>query len=274
MEEHDDIVEKYTKTFLAFICLVMSTGLLSATENLNNNNIHIFVNAYKSSLQKCTHQNNIQGVVGRVIRGKSAHDFTTLSNDPKRFVIMMIDADGLQGLLCLNGYTILKKLGYSNSDIHKFVTQEGLHFKLIVTEPSNKIVLATWDNIPDVLYEAYKPIMGETYARNLQQKIKNAIPALKIESLNSIESSAGYQFGSIKENDPRYMTADCFMASKGSIIDARAFLFHTIQLREEYRGDGYTTGGLHEYFSPNVSLKKLGKYQTIDLEVNEKNISR
>lgn len=238
------------------------------SQKASGQEINRFVEAFKSASPASNIQiKKINNIAGRVVRGKTSTDFKTLSNDPNRLVVMLLDADGLNEMIGRSGYEILKMLGYSQTDIEKYVVDEGLQFKLIITEPNNHILLATWDNIPEIVFQAYRDSRGDAYARDLSQKVSQALPFLKKEPLGDLEAVAGYKFSSIQESDPRYMTVERYMASKGSAVDTRAFLFHTLQLRDEYIGNGYTTGGVKEYFAANIPLVSLGNYEIIDLNI-------
>ena len=91
-----------------------------------------------------------------------------------------------------------------------------------------------------------------------------------------IERNAKRVFNAVDKIGPKdknFMTYKRFNNSEGTLIDLRAFLYHTVHLRELFSGDGFTyeeggKKGLKEYIAPNCSLEELGEYLLIDMNIN------
>ena len=59
----------------------------------------------------------VSGLCGRIIRGKKTEDFTTLTDDPLRKIVMLMGSDGLENILGKTGYEMLTEIGYEKSYI-------------------------------------------------------------------------------------------------------------------------------------------------------------
>jgi nicotinamidase-related amidase len=217
---------------------------------------------------KKTPTNKVEGLVGRILRGKNPSDFNTLTDDPSRKVVFLVDSDGLGKLPGLSGYEMLIKVGYTE-DYLKTKVEEGCKFKLVVFPEGQVAKLATWDNTLDILSEVYPEFAQIFNNPNVRDQLKSS-------TFTQLQSSAGFDFAAIDKagkNDPKYMTADRFSAIKRpSLTDIRAFLYFSVYLKELFTGDGYTrTGsgqrGVPEYIIPNKPIAQLGPSRIMDIEV-------
>ncbi|MCK4383457.1 MAG: hypothetical protein KAW66_09215 [Candidatus Lokiarchaeota archaeon] len=99
---------------------------------------------------------------------------------------------------------------------------------------------------------------------------------LKSTPYSEIERDANRKFNIIDKvgpEDKNFMTYERFNNSEGTLTDVRAFLYHTIHLRELFSGDGFTyeeegNKGLKEYIAPNCRLEELGEYYLIDMNIS------
>jgi nicotinamidase-related amidase len=208
----------------------------------------------------------IQGLTGRIIRGRKPEDFLTLTDDPTRQIVMLFGPDGLQKLAGKNGYDMLVTIGYEPDYIEHKVSQ-GNQFKMAIFPGSGGPKLATWDNVLEMAAGIYPRV-----AQRLQRQTKDlcSVPFSQIQQI------AGYKFLDIEKlgpNDPRYMTFERYLNSSGDLACTRAFLYYTLHLRELFSGDGYTyesggARGLQEYIIPNRPLSELGDHAVVDLTVN------
>jgi nicotinamidase-related amidase len=218
----------------------------------------------------------VQGVVGRIIRGRQPSDFETLTDDPKRGLVMLVDSEGLEGLIgCAgNTYAMLKAVGYTDHHIAD-LEAKGTQFKLVVfpDSPASAAKLATWDNLLDLVQMAY-PDAAPKLGQQLQAlEAVSRIFEPNLGFIGNIQRRAGYKFADVKDpGDPRFMDYVTYAKSRHTdeLVAARAFLYHTLHLRELYSGDGYTYNdsgqrGVPEYFVPNLPLTKLGDHLVIDL---------
>jgi nicotinamidase/pyrazinamidase len=207
---------------------------------------------------------NVEGLCGRIIRGKKSEDFQTLTDDPTRKIVMLVDETGLEKLVGKTGYEMLIEVGYE-PDYLEHKVKEGNQFKLVVFPEGGSAKLATWDNMLDMVKEAYPDIEVEKYRKDLKEV-----------SFEIIEQTFGWTFLSVEKlgkSDSRFMTYERFQQSSKSLVDFRAFLYFTVHLRELYSGDGWTytadsKRGVKEYIILNKPLSELGEYRMIDIKID------
>lgn len=207
----------------------------------------------------------VEGLCGRIIRGKSPNDFLTLTDDPTRKIVMLVDPDGLTQMLGKTGYQMLIEVGYEPDYLDHKVA-EGNQFKLVVFPEGGAAQLATWDNTIDMVCAVYPDVAAP---------IRACRQALKTRSFESIQAEAGFNFLEVEkagDNDLRFMTYERFVQSVKTLADVRAFLYFSVHLRELYSGDGWTYDaagrrGVREYIIPNKPIAELGENQIIDINV-------
>lgn len=207
----------------------------------------------------------ITGLCGRIIRGKKPKDFETLSDDPERRIVMLVDPDGLAVLPGKTGYEMLITLGYE-PDYLEHKVNEGNRFKLVVFGEGGAAKLATWDNVINMVQEVY-PEESAAFERYRDE--------FKTTPFGLIEASTGFAFLDVEKvgkSDPRFMTYDHFRAAPKTLGNVRAFLYFSVHLREFFTGDGYTKDaqgnrGVAEYIVPNRPLKTFSDYGITDIEV-------
>ncbi len=208
-----------------------------------------------------------QGLVGRLIRGKAPADFEKLSDDPSRKIVMLLDSCGLEELLGKTGYEQLITIGYTLDHIRRKVVDERNRFKLAVWPAGGPAVPATWDHVVDTVVSVYPAVAALVEAQRA---------ALKRTSWEQIEALAGYTFKDVDRlglEDVRFMTYERLQQSRGTLVEVRAFLYHSVHLRELYHGDGYTydaagVRGVAEYLVPNMRLDDLQGLTLLDIEVS------
>ncbi len=231
----------------------------------------------------------IQGLCGRLIRGKTPDDFRTLSNDPTRQLVLLIDSDGLADLVGKTGYEMLRGIGYEHVDIDTEVTHNGNRFQLVVF-PEGSVKLGHWRNIIAEASAAY-PEAAAALA-----KWENDLARLSVDVLGWDDLQARFSeleaehldsvrhlpdFGNVSDwNDvrragsshPGYMTTERLLRSSQTLADVRAWAFFTLHLRRLYGGNGYTydaTGakGPREWAIRNTPVVDLGDHATLNLDV-------
>lgn len=205
------------------------------------------------------------GLWGRVISGKTSQDLISMADDSSRDLVMIMDSDGLGKFLYENGYNMLVKIGHDKTYI-QWKLEKNSCYKLIVFDGIESAKLATWDNIFTAVSRMYPQVVN---------KLAKNLPDLRRASFKEIETAAGYRFSEVAQNgktDERFMTVERFEISQGGLIEARAFLYFTVYLRELFSGDGYTHTAngqmdIREYIFPNQSIESLSNCVVIDLDV-------
>jgi hypothetical protein len=213
--------------------------------------------------QKAGHV-SVQGLVGRVLKGKTDADFETLSEVQTRKLIFMMGSDGLEGLIGLSTDQILIKIGYTPEYIQR-LKDEGYHLKLVVFSSKNEAAVpATWDNVAHLVEKLYPSVAS---------KIDKQLPALKSTPFSLIESQAPERFYEVDKlwtAHPDYINEEKLEKSEGKLWQVRGFLYYQARLSDLYSGDGYTHTddggrGLKEYVAPNVPIKSLNDASVADL---------
>lgn len=201
----------------------------------------------------------VKNLVGRVLRGTKDADFTYLSPDLNRKLIMFMGSDGLEDLIGKSLREILITIGYPIEFIDDLL-ENGTKFKLLVAIKQNQILSGTWDNLLTFVKIQYK-------GTRIPQMLENNLENLKENSFKT-----GFQ-RIMAMRDPAFsgkMTAARLESGSGSLWEVRQFLNDVLNLNELYAGDGFTytidgKKGVSEYFSLNSSINVLGDAVLIDL---------
>ena len=205
----------------------------------------------------------IKGLFGRLLRGSCESDFLSLTDEPDRRIVFLLDSEGLSELPGKSGYEMLIHVGHTPTDIYRRVVEQGKQFKLAVFALSQAVRLADWQGVIETVSEAY-PEHAPALTRNRF--------ALEHFSLAEIEKQAGFKFSDVTSADPRYMSSQRFAQSEQGFWQTRAFLYHVVHLRDLYRGDGYTYNengqrGAAEYMIPNLLVEQLESSFLFDIDV-------
>lgn len=196
----------------------------------------LFVSSFgtKKKLEK-----PITGFSGRILRGVNNDDFITLTDNPLRRVVFLLDSFSLSNLTGLDGKEILMQIGY-NEDFIADLLNKKTKFKLVLL-PETTVKLATWDNLLDIVQEVYG---------DLTEKIEIARPILKNSSYEEI------------------------MSRNDIAAEIRSFLEITINVLPLFAGDGYTRREgkvderiFAEYVTVNRQLSDFGAFAIIDLPI-------
>ncbi len=204
----------------------------------------------------------VKGLHGRIIRGHSDEDFRTLTNDKKRLLVFLTDADGLTNILNhQTTYARLKAVGYDDGHI-KRLHDEKTKFRIVVF-PEGSSLSADWDGMMTACSQVY-PETKES-CKKYGERFKNT-------PYTHFEVMAGFSFGDHdKPEDPRFMTYERWAQSDRNFVDLRRLLYHTIHVREKYRGDGYTEGAdgrpnVREFMLPNKPIADIAGSVVAELE--------
>lgn len=209
-----------------------------------------------------------QKLRGRILHGRTAQDFRTLTDKPgRRTRVMTLGPDGLEALLGRDHLEMLTKVVcYTDTYIRRLVVDQEEMFKLVVfSVGTDDAPEATWDNVVQVVTHDFPQLSGKLFA---------ALPGLKSMTFSELQEQAGFNFADAdQEGHPSFMTGERLAVCAGSPGEVRAFLYHIQHLRELFSGDGYTytQAGervVKEYMAPNQPLSRLGEHLLIDLTID------
>ena len=182
---------------------------------------------------------------------------------------MFMDSAGLEGLLGLDGYGILKKIGYPDEDIVKFAKQ-GDRFRIAVFPSQSEILLATWDNLLLLVRRAWPH-------SNIPAKLEYQLPVLK--TLGGPEGYANIMSRAPTGFSERKILAEDLERLQGKLWEVRKFLHDQLNLNPLFLGNGWIYSdapaggknpiGAREYFGLNGPLRRLRGVQTLDLTVTQ-----
>lgn len=196
----------------------------------------------------------VEGLFGRIIRGKTPEDFTNLTDDPNRVIVMLTDSAGLASFFsCPTHRHMLLKIGHAPDHIERQVTA-GKTYQLVVF-PATEGMLGDWDGIFTLTKEAYP---------SLAPVIEQHAETLRNTSYADLEAAAGYQFKTVDQPDnDRFLSFDRLKdIASPTAWQLRAFLYHVLHLREQYSGDGFTYDdqgrqGVREYIIRNKPISDI-----------------
>ncbi|MFA5020973.1 MAG: hypothetical protein WC517_02860 [Patescibacteria group bacterium] len=209
----------------------------------------------------------VEGVLGRIIRGKRAEDFETLTDDSTRRLILLTDPLALRAMIGVPAFDLLLRVGWDHPYAVSKI-RDGYKVKLVVFAEGGNALLCTWDNMIHLVGKAYPEI---------DQKLRRWLPELKkldFKKFDQIELAYGCDMSSIDHDgpsNPQYMTVERYKTAADTLVNARAFLYFAIHLRELFAGDGSTRDslgnvGVKEYMALNCPISELKDAELIDLE--------
>lgn len=178
----------------------------------------------------------LQGVCGRVLRGTDERDFALLSSDPRRRVVLLLDAAALLDLPGRTGADVLAQIGYTPTEVREFLAQ-GVQFRLALV-PEVETEPATWANVLSIAAIAYP---------QWAQRLTAARPIL--EALPYAE----------------------IMRRGGLPAEVRAFLEQVLHLNPLFAGDSYIRcdgrATYAEYVCLNRPLSAFSRWCQIEFPV-------
>lgn len=208
----------------------------------------------------------LTGCYGRIIRTR--HDRPlALAEENERLAVMVMGPKDLKHILLRPGYEMLLNIGYTAGYI-KTKLDKGFRFELLIFKlRREELKVASWKNVLTMACSCY-PEAAHLFREHAK--------VLKKTSLAEFEALAGFNFAQVDNlgaEDPRYMTMERLLASDGSALSVRRFLYHRLRLSELYTGDGFTkledgSRGIREYIITNRSVQELEDYGLLTLDVN------
>lgn len=209
------------------------------------------------------------GLQGRFIR-MAPGMADSLTDDPDRRVVFLVDGETLTNLVGLSGYQVCMAVGWDPA-YTKGKVDAGYRFALAVF-PETNCKLGTWDNVLDAAEQMYPEVARKLHAHRAE--LRQMTPS----TLKQIEQRQGYTFLSVeqgknaKATDPRYMTIARYQSAPDTAASARAFLYFTLHLKELFYGDGYTRNalgqqGVPEYIMPARPMADLGEHVVLPIDV-------
>lgn len=237
------------KMFFAFTILIFGIAV-SASNKCNN--VFILKDMNLSEVgYNIAHGHKFvsdSDIFGRILRGKNDLDFTKLSNDKGRHIVLLMDSTGLESTFSNTNTTPpLERIGYTREYI-KQLKQSGTKFKLALIKQKSAVLPATWDNL--------LPFLEKTYGEN------HVVVILHKFYLNSLKK---FSFSEILKDsmhgiDPGVTSTS--LSIRSTLLEYRSFLYNELRLTELFTGLGFTITpdgykGLAEYFTLNQEFSSL-----------------
>ncbi len=154
----------------------------------------------------------------RILRGTTESDFSFLSPNPERKIVLLLDQEGVLWLFHKDSpNNILSRLGYTPQEIQK-MKEEKVKFKLFIFQTETSLPrIATWENL--------LPFLEKTYPKNptipwLFKKFSTQLKTQKVSTKNLQQ---------IKSSD---------LNLNSSFLFFRSFLSSELHLNERFTGTG------------------------------------
>lgn len=204
----------------------------------------------------------LAGVCGRVVRGKSEAEFTTLAFASGRRLAWVTGPAGLRSMIGRSGAQIVLGIGKDASWLREKLA-EGMSWRLVVL-PQAECARADWAGVFAMIEAVYPEV-----ARKLL-RWRDAIrdPALVAKIDPALVS------GAVKDDaeHPDHMSVTRYETCLDTAANARLFLWHTLGLNHHFTGDGWATDPLtgvriEEYLTANVPLAEIPGHRVIALDV-------
>lgn len=206
----------------------------------------------------------VEGLVGRVLKGRQDADFLRLSHDRDRRVVYVMGPDGLASLLGLEAAEVLARIGY-RPDYVAAKRAQGFRFELLVFPARADVVPATWDHLPGLVEDAY-PGLGP--------HVEAHLPVLTTTTFADLVAAAGdYPWHAVRDtgrDHPDFYGVSRYTGAHKEAWQTRAFLYCELRLTDLYAGDGYTRTpdggrGLSEWATANHAVADLGESRRLAL---------
>lgn len=210
----------------------MTPELRIETAGQSHTTIEAYSQLFISNFGSGRREGQFTGISGRIIRGTIPEHFETLTDNPSRKIIFMLDNNGMNNLIGLTGRQMLENIGYPAKDIGDYLSK-GTKFKLLII-PETSVYLANWNNLLRLLAKGY-PEWGvkirEVYQDITQRQYSDLITA------------------------------------GGVVSDFRKFLHKELNINELFRGDGTTPNGQKEYITLNRRIDSFPSRTVIDFPI-------
>jgi len=209
--------------------------------------------------------NTARGCYGRIVR-TLADTPLALAEEADRRVVMLMGPGALRSLVGLSAYEMIVQIGHTREYIAMKLAQGHKYHLVVFDLPQGEMRLATWKNTLAIVAGLYPQVAHMFKARAAE---------LKSTSFASFEAQAGFSLAQVDHlgpQDERFMTAERLLASDGSALSVRRFLYHVTRLTELFTGDGYTQThdgkrGVREYIMANRAINSLAGHKTLELQV-------
>lgn len=216
---------------------------------------------------------HVNDLCGRLLRGRNPEDFHKLSDDPNRRIVFLANSGTLASFLGKSGYEILLEIGHSDYYIRREISK-GKTYKLVVF-PQMAADLANWSNLLHLAGDVYPDI-------ELDLRLHSVGLRTKCFEDIQLEFFAKYQYTYYESDHPpmddgtptddRFFTYEKYLNSDRGLSELRAFLYHSLGVRETFRGDGFIAGpkgkrGGEELLTENRRIDSIYEAQVMDIEV-------
>lgn len=205
------------RNLIAFILGILLSACQTKQNKLSQNIAPLSLIAQEISQNQLTKVNT--PFFARILRGTKDSDFSFLSPNPDRKIVLLIDKEGVLWLFHKNSRkSILSRLGYTSEEIKK-MKKENVKFKLLIFQTEKSLPqIATWENLSLFLEKAYP------HNPTISLLFKKFSTQLKTQTISAID------FKQIKHTD---------LNLNSSFLTFRSFLFTELHLNERFTGTGY-----------------------------------
>lgn len=208
-------------------------------------------------------QGEVQGLVGRVLRGIAPGDFTTLTNSPaSRKIIQLTDSRGLSELLTKRATRDqLLCIGYKPAYIDELKSTNHVFKVVLFSEQGTPARRAYWQEQLAVVGDGWpelKPVLGLTSILTMMRKF----PFEYWDMQCRVSTGMGIKDVCVTKDHPLLIAAAPENLSKGSVsgLVVRVFLYKYPQLVELYSGDGFTYN--------DDGLRQLAEYTMVNCDIS------
>jgi len=208
----------------------------------------------------------LRGICGRISKGRTIDEFKTLTDDENDRNAFFLGSDGLEQIIGKSTLEILVNIGFEIPYIIEKINN-GYKFQLLILPEGNQEIMfqANWEGVSKLVEFAF-PEVKSSFDIHFE--------AMKSTNFEEIQRKADFDFFEARasgKTHPNYFTLERFMISQRSLVETRAFLYHTVGLRELFKGDGYTythdgKKGYKEYLVPNHYRHELEDLVVVELD--------
>ncbi|KAJ3032031.1 UNVERIFIED_CONTAM: hypothetical protein HDU68_008064 [Siphonaria sp. JEL0065] len=215
-----------------------------------------------------------RNVVGRFQRGTDEETLAVLSDEPMKKLSWVFGADTIAAFMGKSPTQAMLSVGFSKSWLRNRLS-DGTKHRLVVFQCIDQdLVLATWDNIMELIkkhygirvYERVSPFLAELKSTH----IKDIDPKGRLRYISELSVQD-------KLAHAEFYSPERILKIKNlTLYDARGFIYHTIGCNYLFQGKGHSRDPNNEdrleYLIPNRKISDFPNHAKIDLEITASDI--